>query len=566
MTFRQRVAPVCDRPRRLAPVFFALGITLVLSACHFNRGGDDGSADMAGGTDAGNSSPSDADTTAPSVVTITPGSGTSGLDPSITVTVTFSEPIDPSSIDGTRFTLVGPYGPISGMLTVNGTGVTLTPDHPLPTNTTITATITGVRDVAGNSLGAAYQWSFSTRSFTPSIGTSATDEAYGVAVDSNSHIYIAGYTDGAFDSHSNTGLSDILLIKYDAAGNALWSRQLGGTHQDRAKAVATDGADNVVLAGYTKTALGGNTHAGLADTALVKYDANGTLQWIRQLGTAAWDEAAGITTDGSDNIIVVGQTDGDLAGAGNAGGTDAFILKYDAAGTLLWSRQHGSAQEDIATGAVVDSSGNIYVTGFSRGDLDGQLNVNVGWADLFLIKYDAAGNHQWTHLFGTIVTDKGAAIALDSAGDIYIAGATVDHLNGIPNAGGFDVFVVKYDTAGSRLWTRQFGSNADDFAYGLTADDSGHVYVTGSTLGNLDGHTNSGAEDLFIAKYDSSGNRIWTQVLGTTGSDVARGIAKDEAAPFLYVTGRTSGALDGQPNMGGHDLFALKYDIDGHKR
>ena len=570
MAFRQRVAPVCDRARRLAPILFALGMAVTVTACHSNGGGGRGSAggagDTAGGTNTGDNVPAVADTTAPTVVDVSPGGSAVDLEPTIVVTVTFSEAIDPSSIDTTRFTLVGPYGAIPANIAVDSTSVTLTPLRPLPTNATISATITGARDLAGNSLGGTYAWSFTTRSFTPALGTSAADEAYGVAVDGDGHVYVAGYTDGSFGDHHNAGLSDILLLKHDAAGDMRWSRQLGDYHYERARAVATDGAGNVILTGYTKTALGGNAHAGEADNVVVKYDVHGALQWIRQLGTASWDEATGVTSDASGNVIVVGLTNGDMAGAGSAGGTDAFILKYDSAGTLLWRRQHGSTQEDVANAAVADASGNIYVTGFSRGDLDGNLNVNAGWADLFLIKYDAAGNHQWTRLFGTIVTDKGAAITLDSAGDVYIAGATVDHLDGIPNAGGFDFFLVKYDDAGSRLWTRQFGSSGDDFAYGLAADVSGHVYVAGSTAGDLDGQTNSGAEDAFITKYDGTGNRLWTRLLGTTGSDVARAIAKDATSPYLYVAGYTSGSLDGQQNVGGHDMFAVRYDTDGNKR
>lgn len=565
MLLRQQAASAFGR--RVGSLLLIFGIGLASTACNSRHGGDDGSGSGSGaGTGVGNSTPSLADTTPPTVVNATPNGSAAGLEPTISVSVEFSETIDPASIGASNFWLVGPYGPIAATISINNGIVTLTPNQPLPTNATITATISGARDMAGNVLGGSYTWSFTIRSFTPAIGSSATDEAYGVAVGNNGTLYLAGYTNGAYAGQTNAGLSDIALLSFDAAGNSRWNRQLGDTHEDRARAVATDGAGNVVTTGFTKGALGSDPYAGLADVTLIKHDASGALQWVRQIGTAAWDEALGIAIDANGASVVVGQTDGDLAGTGYAGGTDAFIVKYDATGSLLWRRQHGSANEDVANAVTTDAAGNIYVAGFSRGDLDGNLNTNSGWADLFLIKYDAAGNHQWTRLYGTIVTDKGTAITLDSAGDIYITGATVDTLDGIPNAGGFDVFVVKYDGAGNRLWTRQFGSTADDFAYGITADANGNIYFTGSTAGNLDGNTNSGAEDIFVTKYSAAGNRIWTRTLGTTGSDVARAITKDRANPYLYVVGHTSGALDGQPNMGGNDMFAIRFDIDGNKR
>lgn len=563
MLLRQLGAPVRNRPRRIAPLWVVLGIALTTAACHHNRDSDNGGGS---GTGSGNSTPTASDTTPPTVVGATPSSSATGLEPTISVTVDFSEAIDPASVNASSFWLVGPYGTIPATISVNGASVTLTPNQPLPTNATLTATLNGVRDAAGNALGGSYTWSFTTRRFTPALGTSAADEAYGVAVGSNGTIYLAGYTSGAYTGQTNAGLSDMALLSYDLAGNSRWLRQLGGSHEDRARAVAADANGSVLFAGFAKAALGSDPHVGLADVALVKHDASGALQWIRQLGTTAWDEALGLAIDAAGNSIVVGQTDGDLGGSGYAGATDAFILKYDAAGNLLWRRQHGSAAEDIANAAAVDANGNIYIAGFSRGDLDGQLNTNSGWADLMLIKYDAAGNHQWTRLYGSVVTDKGTAITLDSTGAIYIAGATADSLDGIPSAGGYDYFVVKYDAAGNRLWTRQFGSGADDFAYGITADASGNVYVAGSTAGALDGNTNTGAEDVFVAKYDATGNRLWTRVLGTSGSDVAHAIAKDAASPYLYVVGRTAGALDGQPNTGGDDMFAVRFDTDGNKR
>lgn len=565
--FRECDTPVYSRPRRFAPIIIVWVLAAAATACN-SKGSDDQSAGT-GDTGGGSNTVTTTDTTPPTVATVTPAGAGAGIEPGTTVSFSLSEPIDPTSIDTTRFTLTGPYGAIAASLAVTASGATLTPQQPLPTNATITATVAAsVRDLAGNALGSPYTWTFVTRGFTRVLGTSAGDEAHGVALDSSGDIYVAGYTDGSLDGQLSAGLSDIALVKYDAAGNRVWSRQLGDVNTDRATAVAVDSTDGILVAGYTETALGGNSNAGMTDVVLVKYNSSGTQQWVRQLGTTSWDEATAVITDAGNNIVVVGYTDGDLAGTGNAGGTDAFVAKYGADGTLLWARQHGTTASDAAVAVAADSSGNIYITGFSRGNLDGNTNAGPGGRDLFLIKYNASGVHQWTRLFGTLASDNGAGITVDGSGDIFVIGTTAGDLDGIPNAGAgtADFFIIKYDSAGNRVWTRQHGSSADELAYGVATDNTGALYVTGATNGGLDGNTGSGANDLFVVKYDGAGNRQWTRQLGTAGADVARAIAVDRAASVVYVAGATDAALDGQTNAGGNDLFAVKYDSNGDKR
>jgi hypothetical protein len=117
---------------------------------------------------------------------------------------------------------------------------------------------------------------------------------------------------------------------------------------------------------------------------------------------------------------------------------------------------------------------------------------------------------------------------------------------------------------------KQLGTSSNDPAHGITTDNSGNVYVTGYTFGALDGNTNAGSGDIFVVKYDSAGVKQWTQQLGTGVYDSAYGIASDSSGN-VYVTGFTSGALDGNPFMGGYgmypsDIFVAKYDTHGNKQ
>ena len=109
---------------------------------------------------------------------------------------------------------------------------------------------------------------------------------------------------------------------------------------------------------------------------------------------------------------------------------------------------------------------------------------------------------------------------------------------------------------GTVEWIRQMGTSYNDYAYDITTDSSGNVYVTGYTAGGLDGNTNVGSSDLFVVKYDSAGVKQWTQQLGTSQDDLAQGIATDSSGN-VYVTGNTTGDLDGS-NAGSSDLFVMK--------
>jgi hypothetical protein len=150
----------------------------------------------------------------------------------------------------------------------------------------------------------------------------------------------------------------------------------------------------------------------------------------------------------------------------------------------------------------------------------------------------------------------GYGIAVDGSGNVYVTGETEGGLDGNPSAGGYDIFVVKYDSAGVKQWVRQLGTGGWDVGIGIAVDGSGNVYVTGWTQGGLDGNPSAGGYDIFVVKYDSAGVKQWVRQLGTGGWDVGYGIAVDGSGN-VYVTGETDGGLDGNPSAGGRDVFIL---------
>ena len=161
------------------------------------------------------------------------------------------------------------------------------------------------------------------------LGTETYDAAYGVATDAAGNVYLTGETDGSLDG-ANRGDRDVWVAKYDAAGHALWKRQLGTADIDIAHGVATDAAGNVYVTGDTWGSLGG-TNRGDYDAWVAKYDGAGRVLWVRQLGTETSDHAYGVATDTAGNVYLTGWTTGSLGGA-KRGRLDAWLAKYDAAG------------------------------------------------------------------------------------------------------------------------------------------------------------------------------------------------------------------------------------------
>ena len=180
---------------------------------------------------------------------------------------------------------------------------------------------------------------------------------------------------------------------------------------------------------------------------MLNYNSSGTKQWTKQLGTEEYDEARGVAADSSGNVYVVGGTKGRLNGISNSGRTDAFMIKYNSSGTRQWTKQLGSASTDAANGVATDSSGNVYVAGVTYGGLDGNSKGN---SDLFVVKYNSSGTKEWTKQLGTEEYDEARGVATDSSGNVYLTGGTKGGLDGNTSAGNTDLFVVKYNSSGTK--------------------------------------------------------------------------------------------------------------------
>jgi hypothetical protein len=336
------------------------------------------------------------------------------------------------------------------------------------------------------------------------------------------------------------------IAKHDAAGNRLWTRQLG----DGSAGVAADALGNVYASGTTSGNLGG-PNAGRDDAFIAKYDAAGNFQWVRQFGTTADDGSGGVSTDGLGNVYIAGSTSGSLGGP-FAGNTDAFIAKYDATGSLQWIRQTGTADYDWSGPVSADGLGNAYISGTTRGSLGGP---NMGRDDAFITKYDAAGNLQWTRQFGTANEDAGHSVSADELGNAYISGHMDRRMAGPRDPPLADAFITKYDAAGNLQWTARLFALFDNRSNGVSADGLGNAYASGYSIGPNVPYEPS-VTTPFVAKYSGPHYPQW--IIRPPNPEDYDGYAFDVSADgvgSVFVSGYSSSHADS---------YIARYDAAGN--
>ncbi len=338
-----------------------------------------------------------------------------------------------------------------------------------------------------------------------------------------------------------------------------WIRQIGSTESDGSNAIAVDLLGNVFISGFTTGDLGG-PGLGERDVFLTKYDSFGIEQWTRHSGTRDDDNSFSVAVDSTGSTYITGYSKGNIDGP-NPGYSyhDAYLTKFDPSGVELWSKWLGSINQDYGFALDVDDSDNVYVSGSASGSLGGP---HSGHADAFLIKYNVLGEEIWSRQIGTQDNDVARSVSVDNAGNVFISGSTFSNLGG-PNAGFDDAFVAKFDPSGDDLWVRQIGTASRDNSTSVVVDNAGNVFITGFTSGNYAG-VNQGFSDVYLTKFDPDGTELWSRQVGTSSSEASYSVAVDQMGG-VYITGGTGHDLAG-PHVGGiYDAFLIKFDSMGSK-
>ncbi len=318
------------------------------------------------------------------------------------------------------------------------------------------------------------------------------------------------------------------------------ARYDGGGGGDYAKDIAVDSVGNVIVTGY----------AGVGDSkyVTVKYDSLGNQLWVASYNGPVVngnDGAMAIAVDNADYVYVTGFS------PGPGTNTDIATVKYNPVGTQQWATRYSTQGNDQGWDLVVDSSGNVYVTGMSNG------------SDCITIKYNSAGVQQWAMPYVN-TGYAGIAIALNVTGSyVYVASATPTS-----PVSGLDCLTIQYNSAGVQQWAKTYGgpgpaaANADVLE-DIAVDGSGNVCVTGESDSAVLGN-----KDCVTIKYDSGGNQMWVNRYDSGMPDRGEALILDSTAN-VYVTGATSGAGMGADyltimyNNAGVQQWASTYDGAG---
>ncbi len=345
------------------------------------------------------------------------------------------------------------------------------------------------------------------------------------------------------------GTGDLFIVKYDPSNHALWAKSCGGVNNDYGKSITTDLNGNIYITGnfasdslHFGDSVLVNTVTGLPDMMVLKYDEAGNEIWAFNAKGFAISEGISLDIDALGNGYVTGQFSGNIVLGDsmliNQGMYDVFIARFNDDGQVLWAKSYGDNFTDFPYGLCVDQSNNIYITGtFNSGQIifGNYTLFDVGDYDIFITKFDSLGNVVWAISEGDIGEDAGKGIASDRNGNVYVTGAFESPSitfgpSTFNNAGsGFDAFVAKYNSNGILQWAKHAGNAGFfDWGYNLQCNLSG-LYLCGLFTSDTIAFDNiiltnsgiNGTTDLFLVKYDFNGNAVWA--LNTIGDQSEEG-------------------------------------------
>lgn len=418
-----------------------------------------------------------------------------------------------------------------------------------------------------------------------------------------------------FGTVTRVGGQDGLIVKYNSSGTAQWRARLTGTNNEYVEGIAGDTSGNVYILGSSFT----NNSVGVAirssddtifttlfgpavtnlRTFVVKYDSSGIIQWVASLESTGGAKGYSICTDSSGSVYISGYNDAavtirnangttthSLSGGSGSGGTEGFVIKFNTSGICQFAIRIGGTGSETAYSVAVDSSTNVYVTGYygvatsltiynTSGGVWGTLTPSSGSdQNIFVLKYNSTGSPLWAGRIDGARTDWFSRVAVDTSGNVYVTGYydsspitiynpsggtvfTTLAYSGGSTTGLYDTFLVKYATNGTPQWaTRIAGASDVEYDPDITVDGSGNVYLTASygstsfTIFNSGGTTFATVSKptggtAFVVKYNTSGTGQWyARMAGPTNLayQLSNRIAYDPTGN-IYVCGNYALAL-----------------------
>ncbi len=442
-------------------------------------------------------------------------------------------------------------------------------------------------------------------------GGAGSESGNSCATDATGNVYLAGATNSSvtaiatIGSHQTMigGVNDAFLVKFNSSGVRQWGTYYGGSDNDNGNSCAVDATGNVYLAGITNSSVTaistpGSHQSSLGgdyDAFLVKFNSLGVRQWGTYYGGSTLEILNFCATDATGNVYLAGATNSSVTAIATLGSHqsvfggdfDAFLVKFNSSGVRQWGTYYGDFGDEWGQACAIDAIGNVYLAGFttSSGTAIATLGSHQpaiglgGDYDAFLVKFNSSGVRQWGTYYGEISSDSGNSCAVDATGNVYLAGRTNSGSTGIAVAttgshqstigGGYDAFLVKFNSSGVRQWGTFYGGIGYDEVASCSIDATNNIYLTGrtsssitaiSSIGSHQSAYGGGTDDAFLVKFNSSGVRQWGTYYGGTGNDYGSSCAADPTGN-VYLAGTTTSSVTSISTIGCHQsAFGGNYD------
>ena len=385
----------------------------------------------------------------------------------------------------------------------------------------------------------------------------------GICTDNSGALYVTGSTSspnfptktlaGAYNQTTHGGIHDAFILKFNSSGARVWATYYGGNSTDAGHGICIDNSGTLYVTGWTQSpnfpiqtltgAYNQTTYVGSSfDAFILKFNSSGARLWATYYGGNAREQGWSICRDNTGALYITGRTYSTnfptqtLSGAYNqttlSGNNDAFILKFNGSGARVWATYYGGNDEEFGYCVCIDNTGDLYVTGgtqstdFPTQTLTGAYNQTTlgGNDDAFILKFNGSSARQWATYYGGSIVDYGEGIYSDNSGNLYVTGYTsstnfpTQTLSGAYNqttsGGGYDAFLLKFNSSDARLWATYYGGSGNDYGDDICIDTSGTLYVTGRTYssnfptqtltGAYNQTTYGGSNDAFILKFNST--------------------------------------------------------------
>jgi len=400
-------------------------------------------------------------------------------------------------------------------------------------------------------------------------GGTGFESSSNIILDGDGNIYVAGLFTGTIDFDSSAGTAyatssgggDAYLLKLDPNGVFEWVKTWGGSGDDTAASISSDGLNGLVVSGRFSNTIDLDPGVGTAfatssggyDMYLSKFDIDGVFEWSGVWGSTGSDVGAFVVPTFSDAVYVMSNFAGvvdfdpgvDTAFATSSGGFDMALSRFNSDGIFEWVKTWGGTGNEILGGSSsvgLDGTGSVYVLGSFSGTVDFDPSAGTAFAtssgsgDAFVSKFDPDGTFEWVKTWGGTGSDGARGVFFDDESNIYMIGSfadTVDFDPGVEtvfatSSGSADASLSKFDSGGTFEWVKTWGGTGNEFVEnGLVDGDS--IYVFGSFSNTVDFDpsastalaTSSGAGDAFVSRFDMGGTFEWVKTWGGTGSDTS---------------------------------------------